>query len=198
MKYVITGHKSGLGQALFLKLKYYKNISQNQVIGFDIVDGFDISKLATIAKIIWTCKTADVFINNAYDVFGQTKLLEYFLKSWKFNSNKLIIHIGSFLIDKPDSYFDTFNQKEIEYVAEKRKQNFIINQHRKIDSKLKIIEINPALLNTNFIHSLNGVLPNDKILQNTMHTADLVINLIDCLQFGVYTQTITFNNLNQS
>ena len=198
MKYVITGHQSGLGQSLFLKLKYYKNNSQNQVAGFDIVDGFDIGKVATIAKILQASKTADVFINNAYDAIGQTMLLKYMLKSWRCNPNKLIVHIGSFLVDKPESFFVNFNHKEIQYVEEKTKQQKMIEMHRKIDSELKIIEINPALLDTNFVHSLNGILPKDKLLQNTIQTADLIIKLIDYLQFGIYTKNITFDNLNLS
>lgn len=198
MKFVITGHKSGLGQALCLRLQYYQNFDQNQVVGYDIIDGHDIGKLSTVAKILQLSRSADVFINNAYDVFGQTMLLKYILKIWRYDPNKLIIHIGSFLVDKPESFYINFNSKEKKYIEEKRKQKNMIEIHRQIDSQLKIIEINPALLDTNFIHSLDGILPKDKLLQNTTQTADLIIKLIDYLQFGIYTKTITFDNLNLS
>jgi len=195
MKFVITGHRSGLGEALFLKLKYYyKNICTD-VVGFDIIDGYDIGQIPSIAKIVWNNKNSDVFINNAYDNFGQTELLKYFLKSWRGNSSKLIVNIGSFLLDEPETFFKDFNTKEKEYLVEKRKQRNIINENRTIDPFLKVIQINPALLDTNFITTLDGNLYSKFILQNAMDTADLVIKIIDLLNNGIYTKEVTLNNL---
>jgi len=195
MKCVITGHKSGLGEALFLKLKYYRK--DIDVVGFDLVDGHNISDLATIAKIVWKSKNADVFINNAYDAFGQTKLLEYFLKSWQFNSTKIIVNIGSFLLDENEPFSKDFNTNELEYLNEKRKQINLIDKNQKTDPYLKVIQVNPGLLETNFVQSLGGRLPENKLLQSTIQTADLIIKIIDSLQHGLYTKKITLINLSK-
>ena len=195
MIYVVTGHKNGLGSAIANNLLYYKKNQYNQVIGYDIADGYDIGKTSTIGKIVWQSKNADVFINNAYDQFGQTQLLRYFIKMWKGNTSKLIVNIGSFLVNQDNLNLDLFNKDEILYIEQKKEQKKLIDQHRVTDPKLKIIQVNPGLLDTKFTYTLGGTLPDNCQLHTAPETAQIIVNLIDAAMQGLYTKEITLNNL---
>mgnify|MGYP003348959675 CR=1 FL=1 len=48
MKIVITGHKRGIGKAIF----DYFNHSNNEIIGFSLSDGYDISTTKTRTDIL--------------------------------------------------------------------------------------------------------------------------------------------------
>ena len=195
MIYVVTGHKNGLGSAIANNLLYYKKNQYNQVIGYDIADGYDIGETSTIGKIVWQSKNADVFINNAYDQFGQTQLLRYFIKMWKGNTSKLIVNIGSFLVNQDNLNLGLFNKDEILYIEQKKEQKKLIDQHRVTDSKLKIIQVNPGLLDTKFTYTLGGTLPDNCQLHTAPETAQIIVNLIDAAMQGLYTKEITLNNL---
>ncbi len=195
MKYVITGHKHGLGSAIVDRLLYYNSNQRHEIIGYDIDDGYNISDLATVAKIVWRSRDADVFVNNAYDQDGQYQLLQYFTKMWRGNSSKLIVNIGSFLIGESELALTMLNEKEIVYVEQKKEQKKFIDAYRIADQELKIIQINPGLLDTNFTYTLGRVLPDNIKLHSTLETAQLIINLIDASKKGLYTTEITINNL---
>ena len=92
MKIAITGHKHGLGAALYDKFTIYNRSAGHNVVGFDIEDGQDIGNRSTVGKILYTTKDVDVFINNAYHATGQTELLKYLLKAWQ-HQNKILVHI---------------------------------------------------------------------------------------------------------
>ena len=83
MKVAITGHASGLGQALF-------NVFED-AIGFDLVNGYDIRNPENIISESFDC---NVFINNAYYGFSQVDLLEKLFYQWQ-HKNKLIVNISS-------------------------------------------------------------------------------------------------------
>ena len=87
MKYVVTGHTSGIGKELFNKL-------QPNVKGYSLSSGFDINNKQQRTSIIQRNLDADVFINCAEDKFGQSLLLLELYEEFK-NTNKTVIKIGS-------------------------------------------------------------------------------------------------------
>jgi hypothetical protein len=91
MKYVITGHTSGIGKAIFESCK--------DAIGFSKSQGFDITSATDRKQIIKQCHDCDVFINNAHDSFGQTYMLLDLFHSWQ-NTNKTIINVGSVVAEE--------------------------------------------------------------------------------------------------
>jgi hypothetical protein len=84
MKVAITGHTSGLGLSL-------GNLFSD-VVGMSRSNGFNIHNTQ---EIIDYSKHCDVFINNAYDGYGQLDLLYDLYSAWKDDSSKTIVTIGS-------------------------------------------------------------------------------------------------------
>jgi hypothetical protein len=91
MKYVITGHTSGIGKAIFESCK--------DAIGFSKSQGYDILSTYDRKRIIDQICDFDVFINNAHDGFGQTYMLLDLFHSWQ-NTNKTIINVGSVVAEE--------------------------------------------------------------------------------------------------
>lgn len=91
MKYAITGHSTGIGEALF------QHLSPN-CIGFSLSTGYNIEKREDRKRIIKESGDCDVFINNAPANFGQSELLLDLWKEWK-DQNKIIINVGSRIAD---------------------------------------------------------------------------------------------------
>jgi hypothetical protein len=90
MKIAITGHTSGLGKSI-----YNYSIEQNiNAIGFSRSNGFNITDSKDRKLLINSVANCDVFINNAYDRYGQLDLLYELYDEWK-TSSKLIVSIGS-------------------------------------------------------------------------------------------------------
>lgn len=87
MKYAITGHTYGIGEALFKKL------SPN-AIGFSKTSGYDITQKSVRRQIIRESYDCDVFINNAPADFGQSQLCLELWNEWK-DLPKVIINVGS-------------------------------------------------------------------------------------------------------
>lgn len=85
MKYAITGHTSGFGHELH-KL--------TDSIGFSRHNGFDINKKEDRVRIVEASCDCDVFVNNAYDKYGQIDLLYDVYNAWK-DKPKLIVTVGS-------------------------------------------------------------------------------------------------------
>ena len=86
MKIAITGHTSGLGQALF---NHWSSTSYN-LTGFSLSNGFNID--TDVEKI--SDVEFDIFINNAYSKYQQVELL---YKLYEKNKDRkcTIINIGS-------------------------------------------------------------------------------------------------------
>lgn len=90
MNFAITGHTKGLGLSLLTQLQ-----NQNfKVIGFSKSSGYNINNNYDRQRIIGQLVDCDVFINNAYDRYGQLDLLYELYDSWK-DKNKLIVTVGS-------------------------------------------------------------------------------------------------------
>jgi hypothetical protein len=68
-KIIITGHTSGIGQAIYNK---FKEISCREIIGMSRSNGYDIDK--DFDKIVDEATGAELFINNAYRDRQQLKL----------------------------------------------------------------------------------------------------------------------------
>jgi hypothetical protein len=86
MKIAITGHTSGIGKALFERV--------DNAVGFSLTSGYNITDPVKRADIVNNIYDCDVFINNAFDRYGQCEMLFDVWKSWK-DTNKIIINIGS-------------------------------------------------------------------------------------------------------
>lgn len=85
MKYAITGHTSGFG---------YQLHKLTDSMGFSRHNGFDINKKEDRKRIIDASHNCDIFVNNAYDKYGQIDLLYDVYDAWK-DKPKLIVTIGS-------------------------------------------------------------------------------------------------------
>jgi short-subunit dehydrogenase involved in D-alanine esterification of teichoic acids len=104
MKVVITGHVSGIGKALTEAFVNYN------CVGFDIVQGNDVSEQNTVDKILLECSDADIFINNA--LTNQIDLLKKVHTLW-LGQNKTIINISSaitYFCDVIDPVFSNYHQ----------------------------------------------------------------------------------------
>ena len=86
MKVAITGHTSGIGQALFYAV--------GNGVGFSRSNSWNINNSVDRQKIIEQITDCDVFVNNAFDGYGQCNMLFEVWKEW-FATDKLIINIGS-------------------------------------------------------------------------------------------------------
>ena len=111
MKIAITGHTSGIGQAIFNKL-----INTYTVTGYSLDNSYDIGKITDRKKILNDIKDYDIFINNAWHFSGQIEMLKDIVNSWK-DQNKLIINIGSTVIG------DHTEVEDVKYIASKKKLN---------------------------------------------------------------------------
>ena len=183
MKIAITGHKHGLGAALYDKFTIYNRSAEHNVVGFDIEDGHDIGNRSTLGKIVYNTKDADVFINNAYHETGQTEILKYLLKSWLYQK-KVIVHIGSFLI-KPEG---CSSQGPLDihklYIENKLEQQRLIEEHKSKDNQLKIIQVNPGYMVTGFLDKMK--VPPLPYGLNVIDCADAIINAINLLDHNIY------------
>lgn len=88
MKVVITGHSSGIGKSL---LETFEENGQT-CIGFDILSGCDLRTEEGIQEVIESCKSADIFINNALP--NQSRLLKEVHDIW-LGQNKIIVNLSS-------------------------------------------------------------------------------------------------------
>ena len=87
IKYAITGHTYGIGEALYNKLSPH-------AIGFSKSTGYDITQKSTRDRILYESADCDVFINNAPAGFGQSELCLLLWHAWR-NKHKIIINVGS-------------------------------------------------------------------------------------------------------
>jgi hypothetical protein len=89
MKFAITGHTYGIGRGLFDRVGG---------VGISRSNGYDITNQSDLKRIKAACDDCDVFINNAYDGFGQSQVLLYLFREW-YNTDKIIINVGSRVAD---------------------------------------------------------------------------------------------------
>ncbi len=89
MKYAITGHTRGIGEAIYQRLL-------PNIIGFSRSNGYDINDAEARGRIIKEIEDCDVFINNAIPERGRGQILIFqeLYEVWK-NLDKKIINVGS-------------------------------------------------------------------------------------------------------
>lgn len=120
MKIAVTGHTSGIGKTIYDLLG-----NENQVVGYSLDNGYDISKEHSRLEIITACKDVDVFINNAYHTTGQLDILKKLLVMWQ-GQNKIIINIGSKVI----FYKAADENVDADYIASKKKLQDVVTKNR--------------------------------------------------------------------
>lgn len=130
MKIAITGHTKGLGKELSSRYDSVLGVSRDSL------------SIKSVHEVVEKCSGCDVFVNNAYEDFDQTKLLYGIYEEWK-NTNKTIVNIVS------RSKYPNIS-KGFLYSASKASLSHLSNSLRLLsDKKCRIIDINPGLLSSN-------------------------------------------------
>lgn len=147
MKVVITGHTSGVGEAVYNALE----AAGHNVIGLSRSNNYNIKdEDKVVEKII--LENPDVFVNNAYSKDSQTNILKKIYDNWKYK-DKLIVNICSVASLIPNTHEDYL----MEYASDKRKQRHFCEkvnfQYSKNDFKLikcRLTNLNFDYAKTNF------------------------------------------------
>ncbi|HMN69827.1 MAG TPA: hypothetical protein PKC28_14885 [Bdellovibrionales bacterium] len=86
----MTGHTSGVGQALY---DYWRGRGHD-VQGFSRSNGYDLSRAETITRVVQESLKCDWFINNAFNEWAQIDLLYALFEKWR-DQERWILNIGS-------------------------------------------------------------------------------------------------------
>ena len=141
MNIAITGHKNGIGKAIFNLLKKEGHF----VVGYDIEEGFDIEDVSTQQEILDLSKDFDVFINNAYSGTKQSELFDELFNLWRTDDTKTIVNINS--RSKYDGVRTTLygaDKKHLDHIAQ---SNVFSDRHKRV----RVININPGYVDTDMI-----------------------------------------------
>ena len=129
MKYAITGHTSGIGEALYNQLA-------PDAIGFSLTSGYDIRDQTDRKRIIKESADCDIFINNAPADFAQSELLVELWREWR-NTDKTIINVGSRIAD--DNINLSINEQHLlEYSMHKRTLRTLCDDLTKIQTDVTV------------------------------------------------------------
>lgn len=170
-KIAITGHTSGIGNAMFDALS-----ETYTVIGFSKSNGYNIDD--SINRIIEDSIDCEVFINNAYSGSQQCVLADAWVEAHRTKSH-LLINISSMSSD-PEFVANDWLVNDnwfAEYSANKKaltKKGWDINYSENCCNCVTII---PGITNTKFVNPTN--FPNGSKLQqfyNTLASGDTIIN----------------------
>lgn len=175
MNIVLTGHTNGIGLAFYNELV----LRGHDVVGYSISNNFDISKSSVKDEIISQLNNSDVFINNVYSPGDQYDLLDRAINLWK-GKQKLIVNLGSKSI-----YADFIPDPMKEYVADKQKQNLLIEQ-RKLKANPHILNLILGLVDTSMSRAL------DAKKLDPADVAKLVVDIIE-LKDEIYIQNLTMD-----
>lgn len=176
MKIAITGHTKGIGKCLFDELVR----RGHTVSGYSRSNGFDISNKENCEQILQEITEFDVLINNAFDYFGQTFMLESLVELWD-GQQKVIININSksvFSKKIPESMF--------RYIEEKRKQ-LDLSKERMLDANPQLINVILGLVDTDMSKNFKArklcpkdvaVLISDIIeLKNKIYVQEIILDV---------------------
>lgn len=113
MKYAITGHTRGLGQAIV------RHVGEANAMGFSRSNGYDIAVAEDRQRIVEAIQECDVFVNNAHSEYNQTQLLYDVWSEWA-DRDKIIINIGSNTTDgiKPHPHEYSAQKASLEKASE--------------------------------------------------------------------------------
>lgn len=166
MKISITGHRNGLGKALYDKLK-----DHHEVTGWDIVDGWDINDQATRDTIINDLDNQDCFINCAYAYRSQTSLLEKSIEKWDCQE-KIIINISSAIsILDVSAVYNNMPDHSLYYCIDKQMQNRIHSMRSGLNNP-RIQNVLVDWFNAGYARSREMPLPNlspDDVAEQIIH-----------------------------
>ena len=173
MKVALTGHTSGLGQAIYAQLSNKYTVS-----GYSRSNGFDIGVCAD--QLVPLITDYDIFINNAYHPTGQTELLKRMYHVWK-DQPKLIINIGS-----SSAHNKKFLRPEVShvYVMAKIEQRNFIDKECNIDLEPYVCNFTPGLIDVSRVQHVQNRKLDPKSL------ASMIENIIQ-----LHEQGITINQL---
>lgn len=134
MKIAITGHTNGFGKTI-----YDMCVSREiDCVGFSKSTGFDITNAASRQEILKQSHDCDVFVNNAYDGYGQIDMLYDVYREWK-NQKKHIVTIGSYASNAAE-----WRLQPCAYSAIKKTLDIVtyqlINSHDRKGCKLSILK----------------------------------------------------------
>lgn len=152
MKIAVTGHKSGIGKAIYTLLS-----QTHTVIGFDL-DTINLEKQSDRNSIIEQIKDYDVFINNAFGNGSQMPMFTEILEQWKEDSSKLIINVGSTMKFKRNIGSMTTDMALFppHYINLKKElYNKTISSTFLDDTKCKVSIIQPGFTKTKFTEELD-------------------------------------------
>lgn len=175
MKIAITGHTSGIGKGI---LEYYS--AEHEVIGFSLENGYDINDYN---RILEETKDCDIFINNAYSRYTQSKIVSEWAKVHS-NNKHLIISTSSLaaepLLEIENVYPHLKPYGDEKYAINKASWNV---NHSEAVCKSSVIM--PGVVETNFYNPYdteqqNGIeLYNRVIETNSIITVDDLVKTID-------------------
>jgi len=161
MKIVITGSASGIGKALLEKFKQH----EHTVIGYDIVDGNDITHPIIINRLVQDCNDADIFINNALP--NQSILLEMIHDLWK-NKHKIIVNLSSAVtyMYGPNNYPEGF----ADYYEYKHMLNQKTKELQRKALSPQILNVRPGWVDTPGSKTFKGIKMKPESLANLIYT----------------------------
>jgi len=170
MKIAITGHTSGLGLSFY----NHATVCNDSLIGFSKSTGFDITDSRSRQDIVKMSSNCDVFINNAYDKYGQIDLLYDMYDQWH-GKNKLIVTVGSYASNAAE-----WRLKPCLYSTVKKALDVttyqLTNSHNRGDCKLMIFK--PTYLGdaeTQISYSYAATYLYNAIVNNVYTTTELVL-----------------------
>jgi short-subunit dehydrogenase len=191
-KIAITGHTQGIGKGLY---NYYSTVGE--VKGYSRTNGYDLSDLSTIDRILLDSNDCDIFINNAYYPVSQNVLATTWL-SQNTGKNKLLINIGSMLAEVarvyPESDLVVSHQ---EYVRNKTELLKLSLKQSLTTSNPRVILIAPAFVDTAMLPTTdefcNQLRASGKIL-SVSTVVDIITNVVQKYRDNVYCPYICIGN----
>ena len=134
----VTGHTSGIGQAIF---NYFAG---NQVKGYSRSNGYDITLHSARSRILEDVKDFDIFVNNAYSNFddSQLQMLSEICNLWR-DTPRLVINISTRFTNSDSLYSKT--KLELDKFCE----SFIHND-------LYVLNLKPGIVDTPRVTNISG------------------------------------------
>jgi NAD(P)-dependent dehydrogenase (short-subunit alcohol dehydrogenase family) len=183
MKIAVTGHKSGIGKAIYTLLS-----QTHTVIGFDL-DTVNIEIPADRKSIIEQSKDCDIFINNAYARSYQLSMFDDILLDWKDKDSKYIINVGSIMQYKVNTGSQTedavlFPPQYINSKKTLRKKTISNSLNSEIKCKVSIIH--PGFTRTQMIADMG-------ISEPQLEPVDVALQVKQIIESNLHFLEITFS-----
>jgi hypothetical protein len=167
MKIAITGHTKGFGAAFAAKCH-----SQSiQCIGFSRSNGYDINLQHSRKQILEESASCDVFINNAYDRYGQIDLLYDLYNAW-IDQPRHIITIGSYASNAAEWRLQPCLYSTVKKALDTVTYQ-LLNSHGR--GQLKVSVIKPSYMGPT--HSLSFDSVADRLLE-VLHQPNEIVELV--------------------